>query len=150
MRFLAYLCLLVCFTISSFAEEATRYFDIAKIEKSFPTSRISRKASRMELISIENPLQGYTILLHHHSDVASMRSIYLQTLRESSEQDLIVLFSENGYTTFLNIERGIVYGVLMEENDMISLRFQNIDIIPDILSIINNNIDSWKNFQKKS
>lgn len=146
MKFLFFLFLLLPWKLFAFSSETEvkKYYDIPKIQKNFPTSNIRRQNAAYDAVTIENGFQGYTIILAHFNTPMQAKSFFYQTIQDAAKQNLTMFFSENGYTTLLDFHRGIVYGILSEEEDCISVRFTNIEAISEILPIVDKNIDTWK------
>lgn len=146
ITFLFFIFLLLSIQIFAFSfdTEVKKYYDIPKIQKNFPTSKVRRQNASYDAITIENNFQGYTIILAHFDTPIQAKSFFYQTIQDAAKQNLKLFLSENGYTTLLDIDRGIIYGILTEEENCIFVRFTNIDTISEILPILDKNIDSWK------
>ncbi len=124
--------------------EVKKYYSIPSIEKNFPTSNIRRQDASYDAVTIENSFQGYTIILAHFETPIQAKSFFYKTIQDAARQNLTMFFSEKGYTTLLDIHRGIIYGIMTEDENCISVRFTNIEAISEILPILDKNIDSWK------
>lgn len=122
------------------------YYNLKNIQASFPTSTVERKASKYEVVAIENHFQGYTIFLHHYPEENLSQKIYYDTLQEAAKQNLLNFFSKTGYTTLIDVEHGFIYGIFSEKKDFVSVRFTNIDSIPHVLSTLDKKYSNWKNF----
>ena len=146
MKFLFFLFLLLSSKVIAFSSETEvkKYYDIPKIQKNFPTSHVRRQKTPYDAVTIENGFQGYTIMLAHFNTPMQAKSFFYQTIQDAAKQNLTMFFSEEGYTTLLDFQRGIVYGILTEEENCISVRFTSIEAISEILPIVDKNIDTWK------
>lgn len=146
MKFLFFLFLLLSSKVIAFSSETEvkKYYDIRKIQKNFPTSHVRRQKTPYDAVTIENGFQGYTIMLAHFNTPMQAKSFFYQTIQDAAKQNLTMFFSEEGYTTLLDFQRGIVYGILTEEENCISVRFTSIEAISEILPIVDKNIDTWK------
>lgn len=137
--------LFFCFHTFLWAEtNSLAYYDLAKIKDTFPTSQVHRKASKYDVITVENSLQGYTLILYAYPSKDFAKKMYYDTLQTAARQNLLAFLSDTGYTTLLDTEAGIVYGFFVEEGEFISVRFTNLEVIPDILNIISEKLGSWK------
>ena len=146
MKSLFFLFLILSWKAAAFSSktEVKKYYDIPKIQKNFPTSHVRRQNAPYDAVTIENTFQGYTIILAHFNTPMQAKSFFYQTMQDAAKQNLTMFFSEKGYTTLLDFHHGIVYGILAEEENCISVRFTSIEAISEILSIVDKNLDTWK------